>query len=173
MQQLNSQSASQSVVCASRSRLGPVVSSWGEPEGPQRYGCSYRKQPPFGFQQTRPFKEIPITNVIAVSQARPERSKVAVLASRRLQPAQFRTHSAWARFKSARSRRRPSLETFHIFGAASVSKSRYARQHTSATAARGLTLRSSGAPTAGHQARSVVRSIFPQRGPGGLPLAPA
>ena len=36
-----------------------------------------------------------------------------------------------------------------------------------------LTPRSSGAPTAGHQARSVVRSIFPQRGPGGLPSSPA
>ena len=37
----------------------------------------------------------------------------------------------------------------------------------------GLTPRSSGAPTAAHQARSVVREHSPQPGPGGLPSAPA
>ena len=37
----------------------------------------------------------------------------------------------------------------------------------------GLTPRSSGAPTAAHQARSVVRKRSPQPGPGGLPSAPA
>ena len=160
MQQLNSQSSSQSVVCASRSWLWPVVSSWGAPEGAQRFGRSGQKQPPFGFQRTRPFKKPSLTNVIAVSQVRPESCKVAVPASRRLRPAQFRTRSALHWFKPARSRRSPSLETSQVFGAASVSKSRHARQRASATAARGLTLRSSGAPTACHQAQSVVRSIL-------------
>ena len=37
----------------------------------------------------------------------------------------------------------------------------------------GLTPRSSGAPTAAHQARSMVRSHSPQPGPGVLPLSPA
>ena len=44
MQQLNSQSASQSVVCASRSRLGPVVSLWVAPEGAQRSGRCRQRQ---------------------------------------------------------------------------------------------------------------------------------
>ena len=38
---------------------------------------------------------------------------------------------------------------------------------------RSLTPRSSGAPTAAHQARPVVRMHFPQPGPGGPPLGPA
>ena len=38
---------------------------------------------------------------------------------------------------------------------------------------RGLTPRSSGAPTAAHQARSVVPEHSPQPGPGVLPLSPA
>ena len=37
----------------------------------------------------------------------------------------------------------------------------------------GLTPRSSGAPTAAHQARSVVQEHSPQPGPGVLPLSPA
>ena len=40
-------------------------------------------------------------------------------------------------------------------------------------AVQGPTPRSSGAPTAAHQARSVVPEHFPQPGPGVLPLSPA
>ena len=48
------------------------------------------------------------------------------------------------------------------------------RNHYLATrAVQGLTPRSSGAPTAAHQARSVVPEHSPRPGPGVLPLSPA
>ena len=172
MQQQTSQSPSQLVVCASRSRLWPIVSLWGAPEGAQRAGRRRRIQTQLSCLGSSPFEENSISKKGTASLLHPKPGMVAVPGSRRFRSAQPECRCFLQRFMPARSRHAPSLRSSQVLGSVPVSKSRLAGRRASATAARGLTLRSSGAPTAGHQARPVVRSIFPQRGPGGLPSSP-